>query len=68
MPRKDERANDQTPMLTTKEVADDLQVDQRTVRRWREKNMGPSWHQLDRLVRYSREDYDSWKAGLRRSS
>jgi excisionase family DNA binding protein len=48
--------------LTTKQVADLLQVTERTVEKWRERRDGPPYSRLGSLIRYSRTEVEKWVA------
>lgn len=48
-------------MLTTKQLAEQLKVDRKTVERWRKKGTGPKWIKLsDQVVRYDEKDVQEW--------
>jgi predicted DNA-binding transcriptional regulator AlpA len=56
-------------LLTTREVAEWLQIDQSTIEFWRSIGRGPSWSKLsdgpNSPVRYHRGDVERWLAERR---
>ena len=48
------------PYLTTTEVATLLQVKPATLRQWRKRGTGPSFHQHGRTVRYRATAVGAW--------
>lgn len=44
------------------EAAAQLQVAERTLRRWRIEGTGPRWHRVGKQIRYSQADLDAWLA------
>jgi excisionase family DNA binding protein len=51
-------------LMTEEEVAKRLNVSVASLRRWRLLRKGPVFIKVGSLVRYSREDLDSWLAAL----
>ncbi len=53
---------DRSNLLTQKQLADRLQVSERTLERWRSENQGPPFVQLVKggKVRYRAGDVDAW--------
>ena len=50
-------------LLTAKEVAEILAVEQSTLAQWRYRRVGPPWIRYGhRFVRYRREEVDAWLA------
>lgn len=53
-------------LLTPAGVAQILKVTPETLRRWREKGEGPPFEQFtDRIIRYSSEGLEGWRAQRR---
>ena len=46
--------------MTTREVAERLQVSESTIKKWRRERTGPIWFRLGKLIRYYSEDVDAW--------
>jgi len=51
-------------LLTQREFADILHVDERTVRTWRHEGLVPKPVQLGRVLRWRRRDVEQWIEGL----
>lgn len=54
-------------LLTQQQLADELQVSQRTLERWRQQGTGPAFIQVGRSPRYRRSDIDTWLDQRRRT-
>ena len=52
--------------LTQNEVADRLRINERTVEGWRWKGIGPAFHKIGGVVRYSLEDIEQYERSVRR--
>lgn len=48
------------PLGTPVEVAEHLQVPEKTLAVWRSREIGPGWHKIGRHVRYRWEDVERW--------
>lgn len=49
-----------TPLLTTEQLGDILQVPPRTLEDWRTRDYGPKYLRLGKRVRYRAADVDLW--------
>lgn len=54
---------DETPFLTEEQAAARLQISPSSLRAWRVRRTGPAYLKLGRLVRYERDEIDSWARG-----
>jgi excisionase family DNA binding protein len=54
-------------LLTQQQLADELQVSVRTLERWRQEGIGPTFIQVGRSPRYRRSDVDAWLEQQRRT-
>jgi excisionase family DNA binding protein len=54
-------------LLTQQQLADELEVSQRTLERWRQQGTGPAFIRVGRSPRYRRADIDAWLDQQRRT-
>jgi excisionase family DNA binding protein len=47
-------------LLTQQQLADELEVSQRTLERWRQQGTAPAFIRVGRSPRYRRADIDAW--------
>ena len=47
-------------LLTVRDIADRLQVDEKTIRRWREEGTLPAAVQVGGIIRWRAQDIDAW--------
>ena len=50
------------PLLSPQEVSELLGVSTGTLRSWRERNDGPAWLKVGKLIKYERDGLDVWLA------
>lgn len=50
-------------LMTTEELADELELSAGTLANWRSAGSGPPYVKLGRQVRYNRIDVDDWISG-----
>lgn len=55
-------------LLTTRQVADRLQVNPGTLANWRMWNRGPAYKKVGRNIRYSAEDVKLWEEKFRQET
>lgn len=46
--------------LSLEDIADDLEMPLRSVRKWRDEGSGPPAHRFGKRLRFRRRDYEKW--------
>ena len=51
-----------TELITAEQLAEEWQMSAKTLESWRSKRIGPPYHKMHGLIRYSRKAVEEWLA------
>ena len=54
--------------VTSATIAEELEISPHTLRSWRSRGVGPPYYRLEGVIRYDREEVETWRNARRQAA